>query len=30
MNGTQIATGDLECFSNPLDEDGIMLYMLPI
>ena len=30
MNGTQIATGDLEYFSNPLDENGIMLYVLPL
>jgi len=30
MDGTQIATGDLEYFSNPLDEDGIMLYVLPM
>lgn len=30
MSGTQIATGDLEYFSNPLDEDGIMLYVLPM
>ena len=30
MNEEQIATGDMEFFSNPMEQNGLMMYLLPM